>query len=115
MESYSWLIPFLVLLFLFAEQRKRKIAVIHMLNHKKHSKEQSTMKELAKQFVGEECLIYTVTGFDSAIQGTIREVTDGGLIVEKKDGIEAVNLEYVTRIRQYPRKKNGKKKSIAAD
>ena len=70
------------------------------------------MKELAKQFIGKECIIYTVTGFDSGIQGTIKEVTDGGVIVEKKDGLEAVNLEYITRIREWPRNAKGKKTQI---
>ena len=68
------------------------------------------MKELAKQFIGKECIIYTVTDTDSNIRGTIREISDSGIIVEKKDGIEAVNLEYVTRIREWPRNSKGKKK-----
>ena len=70
------------------------------------------MKDLAKQFIGKECIVYTVMSSDSGIQGTIKEVTDGGIIVEKKDGIEAVNLEYITRIREWPRNANGKKKQI---
>lgn len=70
------------------------------------------MKELAKQFIGKECIIYTVMSIDSGIQGTIKEVTDGGIILEKKDGVEAVNLEYITRIREWPRNSKGKKKQI---
>lgn len=42
------------------------------------------MKELAKQFIGKECIIYTVTGTDSVIKGIVKEVTDGGIVVEKK-------------------------------
>ncbi len=70
------------------------------------------MKELAKQFVGKECIIYTLTGIDSAVKGTIKEVSDSGMIVEHKDGIEVVNLEYVARIREWPRNAKGKKKTI---
>lgn len=70
------------------------------------------MKELAKQFIGKECIIYTVMSIDSGIQGTIKEVTDGGIILEKKDGVEAVNLEYITRIREWPHNSKGKKKQI---
>ena len=74
------------------------------------------MKELAKQFIGKECIIYTVMSIDSGIQGTIKEVTDGGMVIEKKTGeLEIINLDFVTRIRQYPRKKNGKKKDIILD
>lgn len=72
------------------------------------------MKELAKQFIGKECILYTVMSMDSGIQGTIKEVTDGGIIIEKKDGLEAVNLEYVTRIREWPRTAKGKKKAVFA-
>ena len=47
-----------------------------------------------------------------SIRGTVKEVTDGGIIVENKEGTEAVNLEYVTRIREWPRNAKGKKKQI---
>ena len=70
------------------------------------------MTELAKRFIGKECLIYTVTGNEGNIRGTIREVDEGGLIVERTDGLEAVNLEFVTRIREWPRNSKGKKKQI---
>lgn len=70
------------------------------------------MKELAKQFIGRECIIYTVMSNDSSIRGTVKEVTDGGIIVENKEGTEAVNLEYITRIREWPRNSRGKKKQI---
>ena len=46
----------------------------------------------------------------------IKEIDDGGMVVERKTGErEIINLEYVTRIREYPRKKNGKKKEIVLD
>ena len=70
------------------------------------------MEELAKQFVGKECLIYTVIGTDSVIKGMVKEVSAGGIVLENKDGIEAVNLEYVTRIREWPRNAKGKKKQL---
>lgn len=38
------------------------------------------------------------------------------MIIENTSGeLEVVNLDFVTRIRQYPRKKNGKKKSLVLD
>ena len=33
------------------------------------------MKELAKQFIGKECIIYTVTGLDQGIQGTVNVIS----------------------------------------
>lgn len=111
----SYLI-FLVLIFVvIIPQIKRRnitVAVKHILNSKKFNKEKSAMKELAMQFLGKECIIYTVNGFDSTIKGTIKQVSDGGIIIEKKDGTEAINLEYITRIREWPRNAKGKKKQI---
>ena len=92
--------------------RQKRLAVIKHIKNKKYNKENNSMKELAQQFIGKECIIYTVTGTDSVIKGIVKEVTDGGIVVEKKDGTEAVNLEYVTRIREWPRNSKGKKKQI---
>lgn len=74
------------------------------------------MKELAKQFIGKDCIIYTIASNDGSVQGVIREVEEGGMILERKSGErEAINLDFVTRIREYPKKKNGKKKEIIWD
>jgi len=74
------------------------------------------MKELAKQFIGKECIIYTITSSEGSFQGIIQEVCDGGMIIESVSGErQAVNLEFVTRIREYPRKKNGKKKTLFSE
>ena len=79
-------------------------------------KEFIEMKELAKRFIGEECIIYTITSNDGSVQGLIKEIDDGGMVIKKKTGeLEIINLDFVTRIRQYPRKKNGKKKDIVLD
>lgn len=97
-------------------RRRRLAAIRHILNQKKQNKENNVMKELAKRFIGEECIIYTIASNDGSIQGVIKEIDDGGMVIEKKTGeLEIINLDFVTRIRQYPRKKNGKKKDIALD
>ena len=72
------------------------------------------MRELAKRFVNKECVIYS---FDSNHQfdGVIKEVTDGAILLEKDGKVEAINLDFVIRIREYPRNKNGKKKSVVLD
>lgn len=72
------------------------------------------MKELAARFIGKECVIYA---FDSSHQydGIIKEVTDGAILVEKEGKLEAINLDFVIRIREYPTNKNGKKKSVILD
>lgn len=108
------IILFLVILPLFA--RRKRAAVRQFLNRKKQNKESNEMKELAKRLIGEDCIIYTITSESGSIQGVLKEVEDGGLVIEKTTGeTEIVNLDFVTRIREYPRKKNGKKKSIVLD
>ena len=72
------------------------------------------MKELAKRFIDKECIICS---FDSNHQydGVIKEVTDSAILVEKGGKLEAINLDFVIRIREFPRNKNGKKKSVVLD
>ena len=72
------------------------------------------MKELAKKFIDKECVIYSFDG-NHQYQGVIKEVTDGAILVETNGKIDALNLDFVIRIREYPRKKNGKKKSVVLD
>ena len=74
------------------------------------------MKELAKRFIGQDCIIYTLASNDGSLQGKIREVEGTGLVLERNDGnVEIVNLEFVTRIRRYPVNRKGKKKSVVID
>lgn len=72
------------------------------------------MKELAKRFIGKECLI---CAFDNNHQyeGVIKEVTEGAILVEKAGMSEVINLDFVIRIREYPKNKKGKKKSVVLD
>lgn len=114
---YIVIFALLVLVIIPGMLRRRRLAAVrHILNKKKKQQQQQrevgAMKDLAKQFIGRECLIYTVMSSDSSIRGTVKEVTDGGIIVENKEGTEAVNLEYITRIREWPRNAKGKKKQI---
>lgn len=116
-NTYIFLIAFILLVIIPMIARQRRIAAVrHILNQKKNNKENNEMKELAKQFIGVECIIYTITSNDSSIQGVIKEIADGGIVVERNTGErEIINLDFVTRIREYPRKKNGKKKSVVLD
>ena len=72
-----------------------------------------TQKELAEKFIGKECLVYTVNS--QKLTGEIKEVTDGALLLEKDRKSEAINLDFVIRIREYPKNKKGKKKSVVLD
>ena len=109
-------IPIIVLwIILYGLFRNRRNAVIaRKAIEKKENGGNTEMKELAKKFIDKECLI---SSFDSSHQydGIIKEVSDGAILVEKGGNLEAINLDFVIRIREYPRKKNGKKKSVVLD
>lgn len=70
------------------------------------------MKELAEKFIGKNCMVYTIASNTDCIQGNITQVTDNGLLIEHKGNLQAVNLEYVTRIKEYPTNSKGKNKKI---
>ena len=117
MSSFYTILPALILLViipLIAQQRRKIAAVKHILDQKQH-KENVTMKELAQKFIDKECLIYTVASDSNCVKGTIKEISDNGLLIECDGNLQVVNLEFVTRIREWPRKKNGKKKEIIFD
>ena len=77
--------------------------------------EKTEMVELAKKFIGKECVIYTFNS--QQYTGTVKEVSDGALLIERGENreVEAINLDFVVRIREYPKNKNGKKKSVILD
>lgn len=110
----STLICVFFLLFLVLQQNKMKkqSAAHRLLTARQTEREKEKMVELAKQFIGKECIIYTL---NNQINGTIQSVSDGGLVLENNGTHEIVNLNYVLRIREYPRNKNGKKKSVVFD
>ncbi len=110
-------IPVLWLLFFVISQQRKKQKTAAVVRHiKNRKKETEAMEALAKQFTGKECIIYTINSNDGSIAGIIREVSGSGMLIEDARGqLQAVNLEYVTRIREYPRNKKGKKESVILD
>ncbi len=106
----SFIVIFLLFIFLFIHQRNNRMMLQKIL--KKRKTEDSQMFELAQKFIGTECIIYT---FNAQLTGVVKAVNEGGLLLEKNGATEAVNLDFIVRIREYPRKKNGKKKSVIFD
>ena len=88
--------------------------ILRKIIEKKKLGGNTEMKELAQRFIDKECLIYSFDG-SHQYQGIIKEVTDGAILVEKDGKIEMLNLDFVIRIREYPKNKNGKKKSVVLD
>lgn len=104
----------ILFIILFIVNRRQKLIIAKRIIKNKKSEEKIEMVELAKKFIGKECLIYA---FDSShqITGVIKEVNDGAILVEKAGTLEAINLDFVFRIREMPLNKKGKKKSVILD
>jgi len=99
---------------LFISSRNKKAAIVKKMMEQKRSEGHTEMVELAKRFMGKECLVYAFDG-SHQFSGIIREVSDGALLIENNGTLEAINLDFVIRIREYPRNKKGKKKSVVLD
>ena len=70
------------------------------------------MKDAVMKFIDKECIIYLISVLVSVI---IRQVTDNSLLVETNTDDQLINLDFVVRVREYPKNKNGKNKSIIVD
>ena len=103
-----WIIIFYVIF------RNRRAVVARQIIKKRKMEGNTERKELAKRFIDKECLI---SSFDSnhQFEGVIKEVSDSAILVEKNGTVEAINLDFVIRIREFPKNKKGKKKSVVLD
>lgn len=73
------------------------------------------MNELVKEYIGKECIIALCS--ESSISGerigTVTRIVDNWVEIKINGGTtEIINLDYISRFREYPRKKNGKKKEF---
>ena len=110
----SYLLFLFLLLFIVIHERRKEETLMKTVIERRKQKGAREMLTLAGKMIGKECLIYA---FNQQITGVIEEVTDGAILVrrEKTGEVEIVNLDFVMRIREYPRNKNGKKKSVVLD
>ena len=80
------------------------LIVLLLLNNKKEKR--AIIRKISKRN------IYT---FDSQIAGIVKEVSDGAMLIENNQNTEVINLDFVVRIREYPKDKKGKRKSVVLD
>lgn len=114
MNPSTYIPMIFLLIIIFVMLRNRKAVVARKIIKNRKMEGNTNMKELAKRFIDKECLI---TAFDSnhQFEGVIKKVSDNAILVEKKESVEAINLDFIIRIREYPRNKKGKKKSVVLD
>ena len=103
---------FLPILIMTMNRRKRRRQIEDIIKKRKTG-DIGEMFEFARAFIGKECIIYLFD--DNQHTGIIKEVTDGALLLDKNGDVQVINLDFVTRIREFPKKKNGKKKSVVLD
>ncbi len=112
--NYSVLILLLLVIYLSCQRRKRIAIIKRVIDRRKRKKENGKMEESAKKYIGKDCLIYTALGSEGTVKGIIKEVSDGTVTVDSNGNSETVNLDFVIRIREWPKNKNGKKKTFFA-
>ena len=111
--SSAAFIPLLIIIITFSGKKRKKLIILKKLKKSKIRKskgEKSEMLELAKRFIDKDCIIYSFDG--SQQYGTIKEVTDNAILIEEKEELIAINLEFVSKIKEFPKNKNGKRKSV---
>ena len=102
MEIYYYVIIVLVLILLF-RNKKRILTVLKIKRKRRGIK----MTSVIEKFIGKDC--YINLGSGGSADGVVKSVADGWLEIENKDGeLQAVNVDYISRIREYPRNKKGK-------
>ena len=107
---YIWLVvlAWIFLLYLLRKRRRKSAAIRHVKyrkNSEQRRKDIAIMKELLSRFMEKDVYIKLLDGH---ADGVVKEVSDNGVVLENKDGLQIVNLEYVLKVREYPYK-NGKR------
>ena len=109
---YSSILLLFVILFLIILPQKKRNEYIRRIKAKRKRKERETMAALIESYLGKECIIYTMY---NEISGTPLKIDGGWLSVKVGEETQAINMDFIVRVREHPRKKNGKKKQIVAD
>lgn len=104
-----WFLLFIILICLPLRQSRYAKAKQIAQRRKTLEKERQNMKELAERFIGKDCYIKLLNG---NTDGIVKEVSDSGLLIERKDGMQAVNYDYIMKIQEYPHNRKGKRKAV---
>lgn len=112
LDTAFW-IAIIIIFFIIMTQEKEKNVLLHRILLRKKGREEDSVKELAKAFIDKDTILYLFNG--TQLSGVVKNVTDGALLFESSGITEAVSLDFVMRIREHPKDKHGKKKSVVLD
>ena len=99
-----------ILLFLYQDGRKKQMQKIILKKIKKGQKH--FMNDIIKNFIGKKCVIYT---FQNQITCVVEKTEENWVFIDNNGSKEIVNIDYIARIREYPKNKKGKDKAIVTD
>lgn len=103
----TYLTVLMLFLILFLIKRNQKRLLIKQIIKKRNSEDKIKMTELAKIFIEKKCIFSSFDG--NRTIGTLKEVTNGAALIENNGNTAVINLDFVTKISEYPKKKkNGK-------
>lgn len=107
---YLYFTLFLVFIIYLPRKRRRNYAAkkLFIKNRKMDGKRRGEMKELVERFLGKDVYIKMLEG---NADGVLKEVTERGIVLENKNGMQVLNLDYIVKIREYPYK-NGKRATV---
>lgn len=111
MNTSLYFIFLALIIILVSQQNNRNMMLQRKKIRKKKKEEMIEMVELAKKFIDKDCIINTCT--NRGYVGIIKEVSNTAILVENNNVLEAVNLEFVMSIKEYPKNKKGKRKVLA--
>lgn len=109
MNYYLYALPiFIVLLVVFMQNKKRLRLLI--IRHKM-KKRKIIMTSLIERFIGKDVFISLASGTNA--DGVLKSIDGGWLELENDKGeIQAVNCEYISKIKEYPKNSKGKRKVV---
>ena len=105
-----WLPLFVLFIVLSRQQKEVDQLVASKIKRRKGDRE---MQKIAQRYIGKDVLLNTVAS--GSCDGVVKEVVENAVVLEKDGKETVVNLDYVIRLREYPRGKNGKRKSVVTD
>lgn len=113
MQPWSLWLIFFVMLVIVPSIRARKLQQIRLSkrNRFKRKKGENVMNELIKSYIGKEIIVWT--NWSSGVNGTATKIEENWLeIQDKKGNLQLLNTDYISRIQEYPKNKNSKKKAV---
>lgn len=108
---YFMLFVIIFLIYLPRKKRRKYIASRNFIKNRfvnEKGNGRKDMKELAERFIGKDVYVKLLEG---NADGILKEVTDSGIVLENKNGLQILNLNYIMKIREYPYK-NGKRATV---